>query len=381
MILGIDASNIRGGGGVTHLAELLNAGDFQEAGFSKLIVWGGRETLEKIADGPYIEKIEVSLLNKILPYRIFWQVFLFSAAAKKMGCDILFIPGGSFITSFRPIVTISQNLLPFAAKELFRFGWSCKTLKLLLLRYSQTRSFKRASGVIFLTKYAKNAVHEITGGLSSPMAIIPHGLDKRFFSAPKVQKSIDQYSEQRPLKILYVSIVDVYKHQWHVAEAVAQLKMQGFTICLDLIGPAYPPALKRLQATLRRLDPCARFLKYLGPVSYHELHQQYAAADLCVFASSCENLPNILLEGMASGLPIACSNLGPMPEVLGSAGIYFNPESPEDIAKALMQLIESPQLRHEKAWQSFQLAKQYSWERCAQETFQFLSHVAKTGFV
>jgi len=44
---------------------------------------------------------------------------------------------------------------------------------------------------------------------------------------------------------------------------------------------------------------------------------------------------NILVEAMASGLPIACSNRGPMPEVLGDAGVYFDPEDPHDIARAL----------------------------------------------
>ncbi len=377
MIIGIDASNIRSGGGVTHLVELLNAGEFGENNFSKVIIWGGKDTLEKIADSPYIEKINLPLLNKSLPYRIFWQVFLFSAAAKKMGCDILFVPGGSFATHFRPLVTISQNLLPFESKELFRFGWSSKTIKLLLLRYTQTRSFKRASGVIFLTKHAENIVRKITGALSGPTAIIPHGLDTRFFSAPKAQKRINQYSEKNPLRILYVSIVDVYKHQWRVADAVAQLRAQGFPICLDLVGPAYSPALKRLQATLEKEDPAAEYLKYLGPVSYRELHKHYASSDIFIFASSCENLPNILLEAMASGLPIACSKLGPMPEVLSDAGLYFDPESPISIAEALRQLIDSPELRFEKAKKAYELAQQYSWERCARETFQFLSGIAR----
>ena len=376
-IIGIDASNICGGGGVTHLVELLNAVKFRESDFSKVIVWGGKATLEKIADSPYIGKINLPLLNHSLPYRIFWQVFLFSAAAKKMGCDILFVPGGSFTTHFRPLVTISQNLLPFESKELFRFGWSFKTLKLLLLRYTQTRSFKRASGVIFLTKYAESAVRKITGALSAPIAIISHGLDIRFFSAPKLQKHISQYSVKKPLRILYVSIVDVYKHQWHVANAVAQLRRQGLPVCLDLVGPAYPPALKRLQGVLNKYDYPSQFLKYLGPVSYKALHEHYAYSDIFIFASSCENLPNILLEAMASGLPVACSKLGPMPEVLGDAGLYFDPESSTSIAEALHQLINSPELRLEKATKAYELAQQYSWERCAQETFQFLNKIAR----
>ena len=88
-------------------------------------------------------------------------------------------------------------------------------------------------------------------------------------------------------------------------------------------------------------------------------------------------MPNILLESMAAGLPIACSNLGPMPEMLGDAGVYFNPEQPDEIAAAIRKLLESSELRANLAELAFQQAQLYSWERCAQETFDFLSQIAR----
>jgi glycosyltransferase involved in cell wall biosynthesis len=106
-----------------------------------------------------------------------------------------------------------------------------------------------------------------------------------------------------------------------------------------------------------------------------ELHNIYKGAQLGVFASSCENMPNILLETMASGLPIACSNRGPMPEVLGDAGVYFDPEQPIEIYRAIKNLINNPQLRLEKSQASFHRAQQYSWDVCALETFSFLEQV------
>ena len=63
-------------------------------------------------------------------------------------------------------------------------------------------------------------------------------------------------------------------------------------------------------------------LQYL----HDDLHQKYLDADLGLFASSCENMPNILLETMGAGLPIACSNRQPMPEILKNGGEYFDPE-------------------------------------------------------
>jgi glycosyltransferase involved in cell wall biosynthesis len=128
---------------------------------------------------------------------------------------------------------------------------------------------------------------------------------------------------------------------------------------------------------VERLDPASELIRYFGEVPYAELHTRDAQADLFVFASSSENLPNILLKGMASGLPIACSNLGPMPEVLGNAGVYFDPENPEDIARALKELIDSHELRARLAQSSFKRVQAYSWSICAHEPVGFLSEVAR----
>ena len=65
-----------------------------------------------------------------------------------------------------------------------------------------------------------------------------------------------------------------------------------------------------------------------------------------------------------------------MPEVLGAAGVYFDPESVNDIARALSEMIKSPKLRTELAQASYELAQQYSWHLCAKATFKFLATVA-----
>lgn len=376
MILGVDASNIRGGGGVTHLIELLRAADPVTLGFFRVVVWGGYATISRIEDRPWLVKSHQPLLDKCLPYRTFWQRFKLSSLARAERCDVLFIPGGSYSGNFQPVVALSQNLLPFEWCELRRFGWSWMTLKLILLRMTQGDTFKRAAGLIFLTKYAQNVILRVIKKPVGKTTIIPHGIDERFVCVPREQMDISFYSVGRPFYILYVSTVDVYKHQWYVAEAVAHLRKIGLPVDLDLVGPAYPPALTRLQRTLDQIDQNRNFMRYNGIVPYDEIQRYYMQADMCLFASSCENMPNILLEGMASGLPCACSNRGPMPEVLGKAGIYFDPESSNDIARALLVLIESAELRAKLAKDSFQRSKVYSWQRCARETFGFLAEVA-----
>lgn len=375
LIVGIDVTNLRGGGGVTHIMELLAAADPYAHGISKIIIWGGSQTLDKLPQRPWLKKVNPPALNRGLLARTLWQRFSLSAAARTEHCDVLFVPGGSFNGSFKPMVTMSQNLLPFERSELARYGASLMGLKFKILRYTQSHSFKCANGVIFLTEYAERAVLKVTGPLSGVTATIAHGLSPRFRMELKVQRPIEEYSETNPYRLLYVSSVDQYKHQWHLIEAVHFLRKQGIPVKLDLVGPAFPPALTRLNAAIAQFDPANTWVRYLGAVPYEELNNLYAQADLGVFASSCENMPIILLETMASGLPIACSNRGPMPEVLGDAGLYFDPERPTEIMQSLRKYIDSPELRSEKARSSIARCQQYSWSRCADETFTFLVKV------
>ena len=375
--VGIDATNLRGGGGLTHLVELLRALQPTQSKIDRIVVWGGISSLNAMENKPWLVKINPTTLNKNLLFRTFWQRYCLSKAARSEGCSVLFVPGGSFAGDFQPVVTMSQNLLPFEMVELKRYGFTMFTLKLLLLRLTQSYSFRKADGVIFLTKYARRVVLNVSGKLRGKTKIIPHGLNSRFNTRPKQQKNIIEYDFSNPYRILYVSIIDQYKHQWNVVEAVADLRHKGFPIALDLVGPAYQPALKRLNATIDAVDINRDWVNYHGAVPFDQLHHHYVKADLGVFASSCENMPNILLETMASGLPIASSKMGPMPEMLGSAGLYFNPEQPNDIARALRELINSPELRTQLAQASYSRAQEYSWQRCANETFEFLTAVSQ----
>lgn len=379
MIVGIDASNIRQGGGVTHLVELLRAADPRACGFSKVVLWSSARVLGLIEDRDWLVKTDDPFLEKSLVHRAFWQRFRLSRAARAAQCDVLFVVGGSFAGSFRPIVAMSRNMLPFDWRELKRFGYSWLTFKLMLLRLVQTRTFERADGLIFLTRNGCDIVLRAMRTRPRSIAIIPHGIDPRFFRAPRAQLPIEDYSTDHPLRLLYVSIVHMYKHQWNVAEAVAELRKTGVPVTLTLTGPAYPPALDRLQQTLERVDPEGEFIRYSGEVPYNTLHEHYAEHDLVLLASTCETMPNILLEGMASGLPVACSNRGPMPELLGDSGIYFDPERVTDIVRALRELIECPELRARLSTASHMRAQAYSWRRCSDETFRFNAGVAASA--
>ena len=379
MLLAIDASNIRAGGGVTHLVELLRVAEPARHGIDRIIVWACAATLAKIEDRPWLEKRSDPELEAHLLRRIIWQRWKLDKLVRAMGVDLLLAPGGSIITTFRPVVTMSRNMLPFEWREMRRFGFSAMTVKLVLLRWLQGFSFRQADGTIFLTRYAYDAVTRVTGPLKGKSSIVPHGVDARFRLKPRRQRLLSEFSPSEPLRVVYVSTVDAFKHQWTVVEAIGRLHAEGLPIRLDLYGSARASVLPRLTRALDQVDPRRQFIHYWGEVDYKEIHTCYAAADLGVFASSCENMPNILIESMAAGLPIACSDRGPMPEMLGDAGIYFDPENSVSIADAVRKFAIDPALRTEKAAASSAAALQFSWSRCARETFDFLTLISPAG--
>jgi len=373
----IDASNIREGGGVTHLSELLNAASKDRHDIDSILIFAPQSTLDTILSKSWIIKKNSPDISKGILYRIYWQRFVLARLINEAECNILFVPGGSDVSGFHPVVSMSQNLLPFDWKQLKRYGISLFTVKMLMLRCTQSLSFRRSNGVIFLTDYARNLVASVVKDISSRTAIINHGIHSRFSNSPKKQFEISNYSTKKPFSIIYVSTIDMYKNQWVVAEAVARIKKSNIPVELKLIGSSREAALTKLQDCLTSLDQSREFIHYLGIIPFDDLHTHYAQADLMVFASSCENMPNILLEGMAAGLPIACSNLGPMPEILGDAGIYFNPENCDDVTNAIRTLVGSSEMRTEMSQSAYRISQSFSWSRCADETFSFLASVLK----
>ena len=374
MQLGIDASNLRSGGSVTHLSELLRVAQPEKHGITRVFVWGGRNILDHLPEREWLECIHETALDAPLPMRVWWQQTKLSRLAKKAACDLLFIPGGTYLGDFRPYVTMSRNVLPFDFSQVRHYGASVMLPRFLLLRFSQAQTIRQAAGTIFLNDYARALVVETVEKLNGTDVTIPHGVAERFRATPRAQKKLSAYSQEEPFKLLYVSTIDAYKHQWHVVEAVSKLIGKGIPVTLELVGHAHAPSLRRLRKVVRRLN-AAGYVHYRGTIPHAELPDVYARSDAFIFASSCENLPNTLLEAMTAGLPIACSNKSPMPEILGDGGVYFDPEDPAKIASALHELIVSPDAREKYAAAASERVRPYTWERCADETFSFLRKI------
>lgn len=370
MKLGIDLTNIKNGGGLTHITELLNAAQPQLYGFEEVIVWGNAETLSKLPNVDWL-KMAVYPTSRSKLVQFYQRMLIFPSIARK-NCDLLFSPGGSFFSRKMAYVSMSQNMLVFEKKERDRFKYRFNWFRYLFLEHLQTRSFQQAKAIIFISEYAKHYIGQHLQKDFSAFPVIYHGISDRFRHKAKV------LNPANPIEVLYISTISLYKHQWKVVEAVAKLRNDGFSIHLKLIGDIYPPAWQLLQQTIAQFPQAKNFVEVIEKVDFEEIDQYYQQADIFVFASTCENMPNILVEAMSAGLPIAASNHGPMPEILKDAAIYFNPLDLNEISEALKLLITSPSNSKVLAEKAFLYAQQYSWQRCADETFTFLQKTANS---
>lgn len=373
LTIGIDASRNRSGGAVAHLVGILTEGNPFRHGISAVHVWSYPALLNAIPERPWLIKHSPPVLGEPILKQLWWQRFHFASEARRAGCQIVLNTDAGTISTFRPAVTMSRDMLSYEPGAIERFGFGRARLRLFLLRYMQNRSLGSANGAIFLTHYAAEVIQKSCGSLPS-VAYIPHGVGAEFKQAQQVNSW--PKTGERPIRCIYVSNAEMYKHQWVVIQAIAALRKRGYDLSLMLVGGGKGSAQRLLQNQIAVSDPDGAFVKQLDFVPQKELPTHLANADLFVFASSCENMPNTLIEAMAVGLPIACSNRGPMPEVLADGGVYFDPEDAESIADAIKQIVTDSALRARIATRAKTLSAQYSWKRCSDETFAFMAKTA-----
>lgn len=369
MVLGIDASNIKTGGGFTHLKELLVYAEPQKYGFEKVIIYGAKHILN-LPKKPWIQfnvisdKDSSSILKEM-----FWRIFKLPKIAKKE-CDLLFCPGGIFFNPSVDFVSMSQNMLMWQDEEKAKFNRKDR-LRISLMTAFQKRSFKNSKGIIFISDFASNYIKNKFKKIANKKStIIPHGISSRFRKSPRTNINF----EKEKINILYISTIHHYKYQWNLVEAVIKLRNKlNLNLHVDLIGGAMPDVLNSMKHLIDDND----FVHYHGQIPYDDISDYYHKADLFAFPSSCENMPNILIEAMSAGVPLASSNYGPMPEILKDGGAYFDPLIVDSISDALESILINPSLAEEYSQKAFHYASKYTWEKTADMTFSFLKECTK----
>jgi len=307
--------------------------------------------------------------------RALWQKVHLPRLARRLQVDVLFCPGG-LIGARVPrncrIVATFQNMMPFDLAQRKRYPLGYTRARNWLLKGLMLRGMAKADKVICISEFGRQVIENHAPELMGKTAVIRHGVGVAF------RKERLPRPEWLPKGryILYVSILDVYKAQLEVLRAFALVKQRRATTeKLVFAGPQTPYYTKKVRKEIERLG-LEENVVLAGAVPYSQLPPLYQNALINLFASECENCPNILLEALASGRPLFASNRAPMPELGGDGAVYFNPADPAELAEKLVGVIDNPARLEELAEKARTRSELYDWEESARITWTTIGELA-----
>lgn len=369
----INALSARLGGGQTYLKNLLAY--LPDQADLEILVYAPSSL--RLPQDRRIRRLETSWPTNNPLLRSVWEKLALPLILSRERVDILFCPGGLVSTTVPAgcrVVTMFRNMTPFDVRARRAVPFGLQRLRIWLLEHLMLSSMAKADLTIFISDFARGVIEariRVCNALT-----IPHGISAAFRTHGEVLARPDRLLPGKYL--LYVSKFDSYKHQIEVVHGFSRLpKELQKQYKLVLVGETNHPSAAHIEATKDTLcEPGS--VQILGAVPYTELPAFYHHAEAIVFASSCENCPNILLEGLASGRPVLSSNVMPMPEFGGSGIEYFSPFDPDDIARALRYVLTDTKRAHAVAASALAESLRFVWAESAAQTWDALTRLAHT---
>ncbi|KMN81741.1 hypothetical protein VK98_11515 [Chromobacterium sp. LK11] len=308
--------------------------------------------------------------------RFIWERFALPLILKKYKIDILFCPGG--VVSTKPpvgckVVTMFRNMMPFDDELISTMGWGRDKLRLVLLKRAMLNSMSKADLTIFISNFARTHIEKYIKIKNA--VTIPHGISKDFL----LQKLPLARPIEAPQKkyILYVSRFEIYKHHREVVAAYASLPLElRSQYPLVLVGETNMPEACFIRELIAR-ENLQNDILLMGGVDYKNIPAWNQNAHVILFASSCENCPNILLESLASGRPVLSSNVMPMPEFGGDGILYFSPHSPDSLRVKLEEILTNKTLLENLSKSSYERSSVYRWSGTAKKTWDNVFDLAE----
>lgn len=243
----------------------------------------------------------------------------------------------------------------------------------LYVRFVLPRLIRRLSHVIAVSASSQADIVRHCAVPPERVSVVPHGVDTERFTASDREGDrarVDALGIRRPY-LLYVSRIEhPGKNHAGLLAAFAALREKGAPHQLVLAGADRERAAEvhALAAGLRLGDA----VKFLGFVPDEALAPLYRGAEALVFPSLFEGFGLPLIEAMACGVPVLCSDTSSLPEVAGGAALLFDPGSSQSIEQAMARVISDGALRASLVAASLRRAADFSLPSAAQRTLAIL---------
>jgi alpha-1,3-rhamnosyl/mannosyltransferase len=178
-----------------------------------------------------------------------------------------------------------------------------------------------------------------------------------------------QVPEDVPL-FVYVGGFNRHKNLLGLLEAMrgvgAERPDAHLAIVGDTSGQGFWDNLPELRSFVKAHPDLEQRVHFTGYLSDPELVELLNCASALVLPSLWEGFGLPAVEAMACGVPVLASRRGSLPEVVGDAGLFFDPERPSDMADCLLRFLRDPELRPRLAGIARERGRSFTWERAAE---------------
>jgi len=236
----------------------------------------------------------------------------------------------------------------------------------LILGQMVRRSVRRAAAVIADSRYSRDQVARAYDLPASAIDVVWLAPNPRLHGAAEWPAVRAGESADRGAYLLAFGGITPNKNLARLLQAYAVARQRhGVSQRLVVVG--------RLPPSIRPEDTAG--VEATGYLDEAELARVLQQADALIFPSLYEGFGLPVLEAMAAGVPVICSNVTAMPEVAGDAAVYFDPRDVEDMASSIARVSRDAGLRAELAARGLVRAAGFSWERAARETLAIYRRV------
>lgn len=245
------------------------------------------------------------------------------------------------------------------------------------LRLTVARTVKRAARILTVSDFSRDAILRAYDIAPEKVSVIPNAANPEFrvVSRERAQKAAHEAFHFDAPFVLSVADLQPRKNQIGLIAAFSKLLTDHPQLKHHLVLTGketwFTP---KVRAAARDCGFASR-IHFTGFVTDPVLLQLYNACDCFVFPSFYEGFGLPILEAMACGRAVACSDTSAMPEVADGAGLLFNPHQIEEITRAMRDILLDSELRGRMERLGLQRAAGFTWKKSARATLDVYEEV------